>query len=56
MKLVLTEEIQERELCAQGEVLVRCRCMLPKLQPAAPCPAAVGALPNGAGSAMEPCL
>ena len=57
MKLVLTEEIQERELCAQGEVLVRCRCMLPKLQPLPPrAPAAVGALPNGAGSAMEPCL
>ena len=36
MKLVLTEEIQERELCAQGEVLVRCRCMLPKLQPLPP--------------------
>ena len=33
MKLVLTEETRERELCAQDEVLVRCRCMLPKLQP-----------------------
>ena len=33
MKLVLTEETRERELCAQDEVLVRCRCVLPKLQP-----------------------
>ena len=33
MKLVLTEETRERELCAQEEVLVRCRCVLPKLQP-----------------------
>ena len=46
MKLVLTEEIQERELCAQGEVLVRCRCMLPKLQP----------LPPRAQRRLERCL
>lgn len=33
MKLILTEETWERELCAQDEVLIRYRCVLPKLQP-----------------------
>ena len=36
MKLVLTEETRERELCAEEEALVRCRCVLPKLQPLSP--------------------
>ena len=34
--LVLTEEVKERELNAQEEVLLRCRCALPKLQPLSP--------------------
>lgn len=36
MNLVLTEERKERELSAQEEVLLRCRCALPKLQPLSP--------------------
>ena len=37
---------------AKGSALRRANCA----PSAAPCPAAVRALPNGAGSAMEPCL
>ena len=53
MKLVLTEETRERELCAQEEVLVRAAQIAAAV---GWCTAAVGAVHNGAGTAVERCL